>query len=229
MPKVVDHSGRRQELIEAALRVLTAEGLDATSVRRVAEESGYSPGALRYYFPRQQALHEAVIDKVTTTAATRLIPRIRALQEAGPGEVIDASCALLAELMPLDVQRKSEWAIWTALLERPAGSANVARWRTAGWAGTRHHCRHVLQRLAQPTAPQVPPGPAYQPSTEEILEQVQAMTPLADPVAEARAAALHAVVDGLSVQTSSFPDQLPPPQVAVVLRQVVTDLAKALS
>lgn len=226
VPKIVDHNARRQDLLKAALHVVTSEGFDAASVRRVAQQSGCSPGALRYYFPRHWELLEAVIDHVTSVAATRLIPRLRALAGAGPTEVIDVGCALLEELMPLDEVRKSEWAVWIALTERPVSSANVRRWRDAGWAGTRHHCRHVLQRLIDPTAPTQQPVSEHIPDSAEILARVSTLTPLTDPVAEARAAALHTLLDGLSAQTIAFPSEMPADRARQVLRQAVTDIAR---
>ena len=50
LPKIVDHEVRRQELVEAAWRVINRIGLERTTIREIATESGCSTGALAHYF-----------------------------------------------------------------------------------------------------------------------------------------------------------------------------------
>lgn len=225
MPRIVDHDARRGELVAAALRVITTEGFAAASVRRVAQAAGYSAGALRHYFPRQDALIAAVLDEVTRAAAARLIPRIQDLRASGPDEVVDSACALLEELMPLDEARTTEWAVWSMLVDPPSVPAGLERWRSAGWTGTRHHCRSVVHQLAHPVPAQALDGAVEVPGAEEVLASTRELTPLPDPVAERRAAGLHAVVDGLSVQLVTHPGDVSPGDARAVLRQVVSELA----
>src|SRR5260370_34891600 len=56
MPKEVDHPGRRRELADAACRVIARNGLAGTTLADVAEESGWSIGSIRYYFPTKDEL-----------------------------------------------------------------------------------------------------------------------------------------------------------------------------
>ncbi|WP_185993948.1 TetR/AcrR family transcriptional regulator [Streptomyces sp. NBC_01525] len=51
---------RRDEIIEAALRLAKAEGIGALSVRAVANAAGIGPTTLRHYFPSQAELRQAV-------------------------------------------------------------------------------------------------------------------------------------------------------------------------
>ncbi len=223
MPRIVDHDERRRELVAAALRVVTTEGFAAASVRRVAEAAGHSPGAMRHYFPRQEALVAAVLDEVTRTAAARLVPRILALRSAEPAAVVDVSCALLEELMPLDETRRTEWSVWSALIDPPVVPPELERWRRAGWTGTRHHCRSVVRALAGEQPATARSAPEAVPGAEEILASTEQLRPLTDPLAEARAGVLHAVLDGLSVQLVS--QDLPAADARAVLRRAVRDLA----
>lgn len=238
MPRIVDHEARRAELVGAALRVITTEGFAAASVRRVAHEAGHSPGSLRHYFPRQERLIEAVLAEVTQVAAARLVPLVVALEGAGRDEVVDAACALLEGLLPLDATRATEWSVWSALVDPPAVPEGLERWRQAGWTGTRHHCRHVVRRPAEPEAapaaapsvsatgtPSRSPAVPSVPDAEQILAGTEGLAPLADPAAEARAGVLHAVVDGLSVQLMTQPGELSAAQARRVLRQAVVDVA----
>jgi AcrR family transcriptional regulator len=56
MPKVVDHDERRRELAEAVWRVIDCEGDRGLTMRRIAEESGWSLGVITHYFPSKHAL-----------------------------------------------------------------------------------------------------------------------------------------------------------------------------
>jgi AcrR family transcriptional regulator len=61
MPRVVDHAARRRELAEAAWRAIVKYGLDGTTTRLIAKESGYSNGVLAHYFEsKDEILLEAL-------------------------------------------------------------------------------------------------------------------------------------------------------------------------
>ncbi len=61
MPKVVDHEERRHELAEAAWGAIVKYGLDGTTTRLIAKESGYSAGVLAHYFEsKDEILLEAL-------------------------------------------------------------------------------------------------------------------------------------------------------------------------
>jgi AcrR family transcriptional regulator len=62
-----------EEIVEAALRVVDREGLDATSMRRVAEELGTAPSALYWHVRTKDELLQLVLDRVT--AEVELPPR----------------------------------------------------------------------------------------------------------------------------------------------------------
>jgi AcrR family transcriptional regulator len=54
----------RDAIVDAALRVIDREGLDATSMRRVAEELGTSPSALYWHVRNKDELLQFVLDRV---------------------------------------------------------------------------------------------------------------------------------------------------------------------
>jgi AcrR family transcriptional regulator len=54
----------RDAIVEAALRVVDEEGLEATSMRRVAEELGTSPLALYWHVRTKDELLQLVLDRV---------------------------------------------------------------------------------------------------------------------------------------------------------------------
>lgn len=55
---------RRLELIDATVRVAVAEGLDAATVRRIAQEAGVPLGTVHYCFGSKAALISAVADSI---------------------------------------------------------------------------------------------------------------------------------------------------------------------
>lgn len=112
MPKIVDHEQRRRELAEAVWRVIRRYGIDGASVRTVAQEAGWSAGALRHYFRSQSELLDFAID----LAAERIRQRVGALELADdPRRAVEQ---LLSELLPLDDERRAENEVWLAFTAR---------------------------------------------------------------------------------------------------------------
>lgn len=60
MPRL-DIETRRGQLIEAAVRIALRDGLDQTTIRRIAAEAGVSLGTVHYCFEGKDALLEAVV------------------------------------------------------------------------------------------------------------------------------------------------------------------------
>jgi AcrR family transcriptional regulator len=112
VPKVVDHEQRRRELAEAVWRAIRRNGLEGASVRTVAKEAGWSPGALRHYFRTQSELLDFAIE----LAAERIRQRVDALKLADdPRRAVEQ---LLSELLPLDDERRAEAEVWLAFTAR---------------------------------------------------------------------------------------------------------------
>ncbi|MDR7273738.1 TetR/AcrR family transcriptional regulator [Catenuloplanes atrovinosus] len=189
MPRIVDHDQRRRELAAALWRVIGREGTGAVSVRAIAAESGWSTGAIRHYFSTQAEL--------LTFAAHLMMERVPArIREhlADPSLTPFARVlAVLEELLPLDEERRIEVLVFVAVSDRTLRAPGLDEARDAAWHGTRHLCRLAVAGLTGF------PGP------DELT------APLADPEREARAARLHVIVDGLSLQALMFPDRMPPP------------------
>lgn len=97
MPKLVDHDQRRAEIVAATWRIIAAEGVDAVTMRRLADELGLSNGALARYFPgKADIVGAAFWDAVTATHE-------RFAQAGGHGLTGSAAMrALLHEMFPFD-------------------------------------------------------------------------------------------------------------------------------
>jgi TetR/AcrR family transcriptional regulator, transcriptional repressor of bet genes len=106
MPKIVDHEQRRDEIALVACRVVAEHGFDQATIVRIAREAGYTTGMVAHYFDTKQ---EIVI------AALRLILRRIEERLTRPDEDVQADLlTVLTEALPVDAQRFTECAFWTA-------------------------------------------------------------------------------------------------------------------
>lgn len=174
MPKVVDPVERRRELVEAVLRVIRRDGLEQASVRNVAREAGLSMGSLRHYFASQSELmvfaFRTVIDRIESRLA-RLEP------ESDPRRRAER---VLAELLPLDDERRAENELWLAFTSRAMVDPALGDLRDEGYDALRSGCRAILTDLS---AAGLAPADVHT-ETER----------------------LHALLDGLAVHAAMRPD-----------------------
>lgn len=117
MPARIDPDRRRQEVIEAAFRLVVAEGIDGLSLRKVADESKLNIGSVRHYFDGHNGLLAAAAqeagDRMGRRLATHPVERLRGLSET---EAINALQALLEEVLPVDDQRHDETLVVVELI-----------------------------------------------------------------------------------------------------------------
>lgn len=57
---------KRTIILDAALRVFAATGLHGASMRAIAKEAGYVPGAIYAYFPSKEHIYAAALDESLT-------------------------------------------------------------------------------------------------------------------------------------------------------------------
>lgn len=84
------HGALREELLNASLRLIAAEGIGAVSLRRVAREAGVSPGAPYHHFTDRAALLAALSEQGFRLLAAEFVAARAAALEAGrtPIEVL---------------------------------------------------------------------------------------------------------------------------------------------
>jgi TetR/AcrR family transcriptional repressor of bet genes len=119
MPKIVDHEQRRDEIALVACRVVAEHGFDQATIVRIAREAGYTTGMVAHYFDTKQ---EIVI------AALRLI--LRRIEERITRPAGDAQTDLLTvltEALPVDEQRFTECAFWTAFWGQVSADKKLKR------------------------------------------------------------------------------------------------------
>jgi AcrR family transcriptional regulator len=188
MPKIVDHEERRRELALAVWRVIRDQGVERASVRTVAKEAGWSPGALRHYFTTQSELLAFAMRLVVE----RIEGRIAALERAtDPRKAVEQ---VLHELLPLDDERRAENEVWLAFTARALVDPELRDLYSEVHDALHEACASSLATLTAARANPAAPATALQ------VER------------------LHALVDGLAVHTALRPDLMTPEHIVAVMR-----------
>ncbi len=177
MPKEVDHVARRRELADAACTVIARNGLAGTTLAHVADESGWSIGSIRHYFPTKDELVASALWRV----GERVDERIR--RGTAGGMTLGDLRLAATELLPLDATRREEALVHLAFL------AEVAVTPELGDAA-----EGAAQRLQEPLA-------------ARLAHLVQAGDLPARLDAEHEAARLRVLLDGLRLQLITTPRQ----------------------
>ena len=195
MPKVVDAEARRRELGEAVWGVIRRDGLERASVRNVAGEAGLSMGSLRHYFGTQAELLAFAMGLVTE----RVQQRIEDLDLSGFG-TREAVERVLAEVLPLDGERRAEAEVWLALTGRALVDPQLRALRDEADELLHGLCLRSVAALA------------------EAGEAARGL----DVGLEAER--LYAVLDGLTVHAVTRPDRLSPGRATAVLARHLDSL-----
>jgi AcrR family transcriptional regulator len=196
VPKVVDHEGRRAELAVALWRVALRDGFDAVTVRSVAEESAWSAGALRHYFPDKTTMVLFAIDFVVESVRRRIGDANAAAGTLTPQLVQDH----LEQFLPLDDERRLESEAWFALVTLAHRDPAAAERRT--------HVDDLIRGAVE--------------SAVAALEELGALG--ADRTRAAETARLHALLDGMVLQLLARPPRLSPEQARDMLVRHLAEL-----
>jgi AcrR family transcriptional regulator len=177
----VDHEERRREIGEAVWRAVARRGIDAATVREIAEEAGFSTGVLAHYFGGK----EEVVLHALRVAAERAAGR---MERARDGRLvgIEALRFVLQEALPLDEERREELRVWVQFWGRTVGNPAL-REEQNRWYGL---WRGLVRGLI---------------SGGQRSGELRADL---DPQREAEA--LVALVDGVGLQATFEPERFPP-------------------
>lgn len=194
MPKIVDHEVRRQQLVEAAWRVINRVGLEHTTIREIAVEAGCSTGALAHYFRTKDDILRSALER----ADNDIKDRLDAMPSTAPPTVRLRHA--LAQALPLDDRRAFELSLdvnfWARALNQPSLRALQHRdhdvWRAV-----------VFGIVAEAQAAGELDGAL---STEEVTDIIVAF------------------VDGLGLQGLVYPELISPSRIVRLLDAQLTAL-----
>ncbi|WP_197382739.1 TetR/AcrR family transcriptional regulator [Mycolicibacterium mengxianglii] len=179
MPKIVDHDERREEILRAAIRVIDSVGLDNTTTRAIALESGYSNGVLSHYFQDKDDILQSILVKTHREFMSRVEDSMRGKDEFG------RLWAMLMQNLPLDRERRvetlMEMTFWPRAVSNPASQEFQ-----------RNAANDLLKRIRTLIADVRGAGRLDSDLTDADVAEL-----------------LIAVIDGLSVHAELFPKRLP--------------------
>jgi AcrR family transcriptional regulator len=203
MPKVVDHEQRRRELADALWRIVAVHGPAGVSIRSVAAEAGWSPGALRHYFPTREELLLFAMD----LSEARAVERITRLHERLDPDLplLERVAAYAEQLVPLDDERRAEYRAW----ESAGILKEQDRDRDRRWQQQRGLYRRLVSALAGVEAGEDPERPHTDPWVEEWSQH------------------LHSIVDGLALQLMVTPGMTDPEDCRRRLRAFLARVAES--
>ena len=125
MPKEVDHDERREELLEAVWRVIARHGIEGTTIRGIAKETGWSTGVLSHYF----ADKDDILGSALRLAYERIATRWDAKLEGLTG--VRALYELVLDNLPLDGERELETRLlmnyWSLMIRGQDGTPHPRR------------------------------------------------------------------------------------------------------
>ncbi len=123
MPKIVDHTARREAIAAAAAEAIDEQGLDKVRLVDVARRASCTTGAVSHYFPDKEAVLGAALDSVLRNLTDRA-PAIDALPTEG--SPVERCLALLCEILPVDEARRRDWRVWLAFCGRAVSTEPLA-------------------------------------------------------------------------------------------------------
>lgn len=115
VPRQVDHEERRRVIAEAVVRLVSARGIEAASLRAVAAEAGVSMGAVQHYFAATDEMLLFALEYGNGLLAGRIQ---EGLAGRGPASMRDTFRWVCTLLLPLDAESRTGARLWAALIAR---------------------------------------------------------------------------------------------------------------
>lgn len=138
MPKIVNHEARRLELLDAVWRVIARNGIEGTTMRAIAAETGWSSGVLQHYFASKRDILIAAHQLAYARVGER-IGRYNGISS------LDTLRNAIIEALPLDDERlieaRIEVSAWGMALSDP-GFAEIKRQSLETWR------KYLLEHVA---------------------------------------------------------------------------------
>ncbi|MEU4193217.1 helix-turn-helix domain-containing protein [Kribbella sp. NPDC026611] len=106
---------RRRQIAEAVWRLAAREGLEAVTLRQVADEAEVSMRLVQYYFGNRTTLLVSALEMLNADAEAVAQERVGALGDLSPPELVRA---VLMELLPLDEDRRRRYVVHSAYFVR---------------------------------------------------------------------------------------------------------------
>ena len=196
MPKIVDHDERRRMIVEALWRVVSRDGASAVSVRSVAAEAGMPKSSIGHYVGTMPQLLSLAIDQLVAYVEEQAPPLT--VESLDLDQATDAFMAVV----PTDPKRRQMSEVWLLLLSQRNAEPELAPILTN--LNTR-----VLDGIT---------------AALRILKDQGLVHPSRDLHSEARF--LHALIDGLAIQSLTDPVFMPTADVRAIIKEQLRQLSE---
>ena len=133
-------------MADAVLNVLTADGFEGVSVRKVATVAGVSIGAVQHHFPTKDAMLSAALDRAGKQFQRRLTERVR--EDMTPGQRL---AELAVTLVSADDREIS--VAWLLRLARAAVDDATAERHRKDWGAMETRLREAISAAAPDVEP----------------------------------------------------------------------------
>ncbi len=122
MPKQVDHEARRRELVQASWDVIAREGIERTTLRKVAAAADCTTGRIAHYFSGRDELIRLALRAANSAAGKRMVEIAKTESNAH-----ERLRRVVYEGLPLDAARLREWKVWIVFWAAAASNDDLAR------------------------------------------------------------------------------------------------------
>jgi len=175
---------RKDALIKAALSLISSKGIDAATVRAIAQHAGVTQGLIRYYFSTKEDLIAAAYKQHMSAITKASHASLQSMENKTPVERLAGFVS--ASLTPPVVDPGSV-ALWAAFLNK-----------------TQHD--HRMRKIHQETYHD------FRDQLETLISDVLAhdKTPSDPKTLRELATASNAVIDGLWLEGGALPDTFEP-------------------
>jgi AcrR family transcriptional regulator len=137
VPRVVDIQQRRDEITEAAARVIARSGIEAATMREVAAEAGWTTGVITHYFEDKR-------DLLLATFQASLAHR-RSLRPPDTTSPADRLRSSLEGALPLDEDRRRHWLVTLACCLHASNDAGLADAQRDAYREFRDHVTDLVR------------------------------------------------------------------------------------
>jgi len=196
MPKIVDHDRRREELSALVWEVISEQGVDNATLRRIASSAGWSTGILTRYFANKDDLLLFSFE----LSNRRVSERVARLVDS-ENVTLETLNAAMLELLPLDAGRTTESTVFLSFLGRALSRSDMAEAFAQHYAGWRSATKELLGRLQR--TGHLPRGLAVDEEADRMM----------------------AFIDGLSIQAILDAEHCDRPRLEGLVKSYVEDLS----
>jgi AcrR family transcriptional regulator len=127
LARTIRNPESRTRIVEAAWRVVAAEGVHGATMRKIASEAGVTTGFVTHYFDDKQAVLVEVLRFNNLRARDRVVAGI------GESRGLVALEGAVEALLPIDASRRQEWQVGIAAWGPTAPGEQAAEALRGGW------------------------------------------------------------------------------------------------